>query len=206
MRRFLPVTLAAVLTLLPTAQWASAQVPTAPMHDLSKATISPPVGPPQPLLPGTRVSAFLVIRGNVLTLTDGPLGDAVVRLRNASTGHIVDKQITDQTGLFIFEPTDPGAYVVELISPDQQVLATSPLVVGASGEELNVILKLRWAIGAAAWWKLSEQGVSVLGITTGTGLPAILTTGMVLGTAVAGTGVGGVLVGGPAGNAISPRQ
>ena len=204
MRRLLSITMVSMLSLLPTAQWASAQA-TAPLNDLAKATLSPRAAAPQPLVPGTRASAFLVIKGNVLTLTDGPLGDAVVRLRDATTGHIVDKQITDATGLFVFQPTDPGAYVVELVAPNLEVIATSPLVVGAAGEELVVILKLRWVVGATAWWKLGQQGVSVLGITTGTGLPAILTTGMVLGTAVAGTGVGGVLIGGPAGNAITTR-
>src|ERR1700733_4112148 len=62
------------------------------------------------LLPGTGASAFATIKGNAIDSSSKKLSHFGVRLRDASFGRIVDKQVTDVTGLFAFRPVDPGPY------------------------------------------------------------------------------------------------
>ena len=90
--------------------------------------------------PGTR----LVIRGNALTATNSPLSEAVVRLRDARYGRVLDTQTTDAAGVFEFKPVDPGTYVVELLGNDQRVAAASQLLNGDAGDVLTTIVKLPW--------------------------------------------------------------
>ncbi len=102
------------------------------------------------VLPGTRASAFATIQGNALSSTNGVLPSAIVRLRDARLGRIVDSQATDRAGLFAFRNIDPGTYVVELISEDRSVLAASQLLAVNGGEALSAVVKLPFRIPPVA--------------------------------------------------------
>ena len=97
------------------------------------------------VLPGTSESAFTTIQGNVLNSTSGALPNAVVRLRDARLGGIVDTQLTDRSGLFAFRAVDPGIYVVELTA-NEIVLAASQVLSVNAGEVISAIVRLPFRI------------------------------------------------------------
>ncbi len=110
---------------------------------------------------GTRANALGVIQGNALNSTSGPLANARLRLRNARTGRIVDTQTSDRAGLFTFKSVEPGTYIVEIVTPDQRVLAASEMLNVNAGERLSALVRLPMRVPVAA---------AVMGLTT----PAIL--------------------------------
>jgi hypothetical protein len=132
------------------------------------------------------VNAFATIQGNALTATNAPLVDAVVRLRDCRNGRIVDTTRTDQAGLFVFRPVEPGSYVVELVGAEQRVLAASELLNVNAYETLSAIVRLPAGI---------EPYAGVLGHKT---MSAIL----VIATAAAT----GVLAAQVSGDPVSPRR
>lgn len=89
---------------------------------------------------------FTTIQGNALNSTNGSLNDALVRLRDARYGRIVDAQITDKSGMFAFKAVDPGTYIVEVIANDQTVLAASQLLNINAGEAVSAVVKLPFRI------------------------------------------------------------
>jgi hypothetical protein len=86
--------------------------------------------------------ALTRIQGNALDSTNGQMRNAVVRLRDARFGRIVDTQLTDKSGLFEFKAIDPGAYVVEIVAADQSILAASQLLEVNLGAAVSAIVKL----------------------------------------------------------------
>ena len=101
------------------------------------------VKPPSPkLLPGTRSNVLATIQGNALSASDGQLAHTPVRLRDARFGRVVDTQLTDKSGMFLFKSVDPGSYVVELLSSDQTLLAASQILNVNAGEALSAIVRL----------------------------------------------------------------
>ena len=129
------------------------------------------------MLPGTRESAFARIQGNALDSADNGLPDSPVRLRDARLGGIVETQVTDKAGLFVFRPVDPGFYIVELVTDNRTVLAASELLNVAAGDVVSTVVQLprripeiggllghsvRWAAVAAA---AAASGVLVQSVT-----------------------------------------
>jgi hypothetical protein len=98
------------------------------------------------ILPGTSESAFTTIQGNALSSTNGQLANALVRLRDARYGRIVDTQVTDRSGLFAFRALDPGNYVVELLGNDQSVLAASEVLSVNAGDSVSAVVRLPFRI------------------------------------------------------------
>jgi hypothetical protein len=98
------------------------------------------------ILPGTPESAFTVIQGNALSSTNGPLANSLVRLRDARLGRIVDSQVTDRSGLFVFRTVDPGNYVVELVGNDQTVLAASQVLNVNGGQAVSAVVRLPFRV------------------------------------------------------------
>ena len=86
--------------------------------------------------------AFTTIQGNALNSTNGAMNDVAVRLRDARFGRIVDTQLTDKSGLFVFKAIDPGSYIVEVLANDQSVLAASQLLNVNAGEAVSAVVKL----------------------------------------------------------------
>ena len=89
-----------------------------------------------------RAGSLTTIQGNALNSTNGALNDALVRLRDARFGRIVDKQLTDKSGLFAFKSVDPGTYIVELINNNESVLAASELLNVNAGESVLAVVQL----------------------------------------------------------------
>jgi hypothetical protein len=109
------------------------------------------------LLPGTRPNVLARIQGNALSSTNGPLANALVRMRDARSGRIVETQITDRSGLFEFTAVEPGSYIVEIIGNDQTILAASQMLNVNAGEAISAVVKLPFRVPPVA---------SVLGDTT----------------------------------------
>src|ERR1700730_7764361 len=126
--------------------------PISAQHVGATAPLAAPVRTSVPrVLPGTRESAFSTIKGNAIDSTDKALPHSMVRLRDASFGRVVDKQITDSTGLFAFRTVDPGPYVVELLGIDEKVLAASDLLNVGAGEAVSVVVQLPIGTSASAF-------------------------------------------------------
>ena len=91
-----------------------------------------------------RNSAFLsTIEGKALTAVNQPMPDALMRLRDARYGRIVDTQVTDSSGHFIFRDLDPGSYVAEIVGPDRtSVLAASEIVHVNAGDAVSTIVRM----------------------------------------------------------------
>jgi hypothetical protein len=102
------------------------------------------------ILPGTRAEVFTTIQGNALTSNNGILADAMVRLRDARQGHIVDTTKTDKAGLFTFHSIDPGSYVIELVGEDHTILAASQMLNVNAGEVVSAVVKLPFRIAPLA--------------------------------------------------------
>ncbi len=93
-----------------------------------------------------RQAGLTMIQGNALTSANGHLNGAVVRLRDARYGRIVDTQLTDETGLFAFKALDPGNYIIEVMSNDQTILAASQMMNVNAGEAVSAVVKLPFRI------------------------------------------------------------
>jgi hypothetical protein len=89
-----------------------------------------------------KLTASTVIQGNALDSTDGQLSNAVVRLRDARFGRIIETQYTDQSGMFTFKSIEPGTYIVEIVGKDQSILAASQLLNVNAGEAVLAVVKL----------------------------------------------------------------
>jgi hypothetical protein len=98
------------------------------------------------MLPGTRSNVLTTIQGNALNSTNGALPNALVRLRDARIGRIVDSQISDTSGLFTFKAVDPGSYIVEIMGNDQTILAASQMLNVNAGEAISAVVKLPFRI------------------------------------------------------------
>jgi hypothetical protein len=103
------------------------------------------------LLPGTRPNVLSTIEGNAVSSTNGSLPNTLVRLRDVRSGRIFDTTITDKTGAFAFRGVDPGSYIVEMMSPaNDVVLASSPMMHVGAGEAVSALVKLPFRIPALA--------------------------------------------------------
>jgi hypothetical protein len=98
----------------------------------------------------SRPFGVAVIQGNALDSTNGAINDAIVRLRDARFGRIVDTQLTDKAGLFTFRAMDPGAYIVEMVAKNETVLAASQLLNVNAGEAISAVVKLPFRAPALA--------------------------------------------------------
>jgi hypothetical protein len=119
------------------------------------------------------------IQGNALDSVGRPMGNALMRLRDARTGRIVDTAATDPTGLFTFSAVDPGSYIVELLGEDGTVMASSQLLNVGAGEMVSALVKLPFKIPPFGGL-LGHSVPSALAVT------AAAATSGVLATSVAG--------------------
>ena len=105
--------------------------------------------------------------------TRTPYPQARIRLRNVETGRAVARTIGDGDGRFRFERVDPGAYVVELLSGEDKVLAVGDLFGVLAGGQATTLVRLSskapWVAGffgnaaAAAIAAASTLGVTAVG-------------------------------------------
>jgi len=96
---------------------------------------------PRPQPAGAPATTGLVIgtawKGDTL-----PYPQARIRLRNVETGRAVARTVSDADGRFLFERVDPGAYVVELVSTEDKVLAVGDLFGVAAGGQATTLVRL----------------------------------------------------------------
>ena len=134
-----------VATMHVTAQQPGSTAAAAARSTVARAAPARPDAPR--ILPGTRSNVFGTIQGNALSSTNGALTDAVIRLRDARAGQIIETQLTDSSGLFAFPKLDPGSYVVEIMDQNQHaVLAASQILNVGPGEAVSAIVKLPFRI------------------------------------------------------------
>lgn len=124
----------------------------------------------QPAVASTTVGAVL---GSAWKGDSQPYPQARIRLRCVDTGRGVARTASDREGQFRFDRVDPGAYVVELLSSDDKVLAVGDLFGLAAGGQATTLVRLSskapWVAGffgnaaAAAITAASTLGVTAVG-------------------------------------------
>jgi hypothetical protein len=102
-----------------------------------------------------------------------PYPQARIRLRNVQNGRGIGRTVSDVDGRFRFERVDQGAYVVELLSQDDKVLAVGDLFGVSAGQQSLTAVRLSsrapWFSGffgnaaAAAIAAASTLGVTATG-------------------------------------------
>jgi hypothetical protein len=119
------------------------------------------------------VTSPAVIRGNALTATSAKLPNAPVRLRDARNGGIVFEQRTDESGLFTFQPVQPGIYVVELKGNVGAVLAASDLIPVGPGDTATTVVQLHDRPNAAGLLS-SHKKSAILAVLASAGTVGVL--------------------------------
>jgi hypothetical protein len=120
------------------------------------------------VLPGTTERAFSTIQGNALDSASSALPNGIVRLRDVRFGRIVDRQVTDQSGLFTFRTVDPGSYVVELIGASESVVAASQVLHASAGDVVSAVVKVPFRAPplAALFGENSQAGALAMLVST----------------------------------------
>ena len=117
------------------------------------------------LLPGTRVTVLSTIEGHATNASNVPLQDALIRLRDARLGRIVDTEKTDKKGAFTFRNVDPGTYVVEIVNPgNSTVIASSQILYVSTGDTVTAVVRLPYAavLGPSTASTVSSAAQAVL--------------------------------------------
>jgi len=112
------------------------------------------------------------IQGNALTALNGPLANALLRLRDMRSGRISATTESDKAGLFIFRRVEPGTYIVELIGNDQTVLAVSQILNIESGQLLSTVVKLPMRVPVAGL--LSRTAPAILAVAAASAAAGVL--------------------------------
>jgi Carboxypeptidase regulatory-like domain len=124
---------------------------------------SDPVVTPPAAAPGARSSAAGARAGGAVGVRstsivgvawnadNTPIPAARVRLRNVVTGKIASAAITDAAGQFTFESTEPGAYLIELVTETGKIVAVGHTFSVAPGETVATFVrastKVPWFTG-----------------------------------------------------------
>ena len=127
---------------------------------------------PQPSAAATTAGLGVVI-GTAWKGDTQPYPQPRIRLRNIATGRTVARTIGDAQGRFQFERVEPNAYVVELVSGDDRVLAVGDLFGVPPGGQATTVVRLSsktpWVAGffgnaaASAISAASAIGVTAIG-------------------------------------------
>ncbi len=143
---------------------------TAP-RPVASASPSPTSVAPR-LLPVTNTNVFSSIQGSALNSTNGSMPNTLMRLRDARFGRIVDRMLTDKSGLFAFRGIAPGSYVVEMMGlTNEAVVAATPIIYVGPAQVASVILKLPFRItpfaGILGYTTLGAMAVSSAAAASG---------------------------------------
>ena len=103
---------------------------------------------PAPRQPATAMLTVGLVIGSAWKGDTQPYPLARIRLRDVETGRPVARTVSDGDGRFRFERVDPGAYVVELLSLEDKVLAVGDLFGVLAGGQATTLVRL----GAKAPW------------------------------------------------------
>ena len=129
--------------------------------------------PSQPSPAATTTTGLGVVIGTAWKGDTQPYPQPRIRLRNIATGRTVARTIGDAQGRFQFERVEPNAYVVELVSGDDKVLAVGDLFGVPPGGQASTVVRLSsktpWVAGffgnaaASAISAASAIGVTAIG-------------------------------------------
>jgi hypothetical protein len=166
----------AVAVLLVTTPLAVAAQPVTSPRATASARSAVRSSAPRPLT--ARTSTLTTIQGNALDATSGHLPNAVVRLRDARFGRIVDTEFTDKSGLFTFRTLDPGSYIVELMGNNSSVMAASQILNVEAGEIVSAIVQLPLLVPAigAAGTSTFATAAAIVTEAAATGVVAVIAT------------------------------
>ena len=120
------VAIAALLLAVTENPVATAQAPPSPQ---------PPAASP----PATTTG---VVIGTAWRGDTQPYPQPRIRLRNIATGRTIARTIGDPQGRFQFERVEPNAYIVELVSDDDKVLAVGDLFSVPPGGQATTVVRL----------------------------------------------------------------
>ncbi len=129
----------------------------------------------RPALAG-RSSAAGTILGTVWDAQNHAVPDAVVRLRNLTTGRIEATTRASQAGQFTFQNVEGGNYVLELVDDQGRVIAIGQTFSVAPGETVATFVRL----GARVPWFagfFNNAAASAVSSAAGLGLTAVSATG-----------------------------
>ena len=91
---------------------------------------------PRPAEAGQNGS-FASLSGTASTASGRSLADAVVRLRNITTGQLAGSTTSNVAGQFRFANLSPGTYAVEVVSPSGQLVGVSRAVAVGAGKTIT---------------------------------------------------------------------
>jgi hypothetical protein len=128
---------------------------------------------PAPRQPVVAPATVGLVIGSAWKGDTQPYPGARIRLRDVETGRGTARTLSDADGRFRFERVDPGAYVVELLSTQDKVLAVGDLFGVLAGGQATTLVRLGskapWFTGffgnaaAAAIAAASTLGVTAVG-------------------------------------------
>lgn len=114
-----------------------------------------------------------LVNGSAWKGDSQPYPQARIRLRSVDTGRGIARTVSDADGTFKFVRVEPGAYVAELLSSDDRVLAVGDLFGVTAGGQVTTVVRLSskapWFAGffgnaaAAAITAASTLGVTAVG-------------------------------------------
>ena len=126
-------------------------------------------------LQGVRTGLFASIQGTAVNWTNSAMAHAPIRLRDARLGRVVNTATSDTFGAFEFRSLEPGSYVVELLAPNDTVLAATPIINIGSGQSVAALIKVPFKtppLGGA----FGNSLASVLAITSAAAAAGVLAT------------------------------
>jgi carboxypeptidase family protein len=119
------------------------------------------------------------LSGTALSSSGLPVVNAVVQLRNLTTGQLTATTMSNGSGQFSFTGLPPGNYAVEIVNATGQIIGTSSSVsVGAGAAVAGVDVTAATAVAGAA----AGAGAGAAGSTS---------TAAMVGAAAAAAGVAG---------------
>lgn len=131
-----------------------------------------------PSMAGSREQAapFATVVGSVWDARDRGVPEALVRLRNVTTGRAAGTARTDGTGQFRFERVAPGTFAAEVLDGLGSVVAIGQTFSVAAGETAATFVRLggrpRWFAGF-----FGNAAAAAIATAAGIGVTAIAPTG-----------------------------
>jgi hypothetical protein len=144
------------------AQMGRPMVPSAVPHTVTSGVVSTGARNGQGMLHGTAVDR-----------DSSPLPNAMVRLRNLSSGEIEKVLTADQAGEFTFIVTPEIPYVVEIADQAGKVLAIGNVVTAQAGEVAGSIVSVPVRLPAAMAGLMGDTASSVVSAASGAGITAL---------------------------------
>jgi hypothetical protein len=127
---------------------------------------------------GARVGVEATVRqagaviGTAWQADNSPIANALLRLRNVTSGRIVMGAQSDAMGRFNFTPVVPGSYIVELVDESGSVRAVGQMFSVGPGDSIATFIRLGSRTG---WFDgfFSNAAAAVLSTAASLGVTAV---------------------------------